>query len=642
MLSQTELDPRLRERIDSERRYHDEHYRSTSEAVEISFDLATDRRRRPHNLSWAHYDTLLDYFAHNLAGKRILEVGCGTGNVALNLAKQGALVDACDVSEEAIAICRRRAEHHRLEGVNFRAVSMEDMELQEEGYDAVVGTMVLHHIDIPSAADKIFRLLKPRGLGVFAEWKEYPGLDRVRRAAVLRALFPPGGVEGYATEHERKLSPSDFKAIQARFPDVALEYRYCLCGKVQYFSPKWAAKLEPLDYRLLCMLPALRWFTDGVVIKFTKPRPSSSPRHVAEFVRIPAEGRNGSQTSHEVGDRPSTARRSDRHVKETPNRRFVLLAGTARSGTTWLGNILNSSPRSVYSHEPLMRYADGDLQPLLTQIKTTGRISHDEREVVLDHWSRAYFAVRRPPFFKKEYSAWPAQAPWAAWLTVRGVGRGYRAFQYLFSPADHVRYDLVVKQGGLSVHGPNFVRALVPDALVVILRHPCEVIASVRRGQRLGLMRNHNRERWFDDHLALAEEFGYGRREVEAMSDAEFEALDWLIENSIYQRLVDDHPNAQLVVYRDLFRDPKGVTETLFEALGWEVTKQTRRFLRDTTTRQTSRLTSLVTASHSYFSVYRPGKESIDAWRHELSRREQEEILEVARPLLERYWPVEE
>jgi hypothetical protein len=322
------------------------------------------------------------------------------------------------------------------------------------------------------------------------------------------------------------------------------------------------------------------------------------------------------------------------------NRRFLLLVGTARSGTTWLGNILNSSPRSVYSHEPLMRYPDDELRPLLDRIMSGGELSADEREAVLDHWSRAYFAVRRPPFFKKEYSRWPGKAPWATWLMVHGVRRGYRLFQYLFSPSSEASYDLVAKQGGLSVHGPNFVRALVPEALIVIVRHPCAVITSVRRGQRLGLMQpDGDRTGWFDDHLPLAEELGYGRRDVEAMSDGEFAALDWLIENSIYKKMLDEHTNSQLVVYRDLCRDPLAVTETLFDALGWEMTSQTMRFLHETTTRQTSRLTSLLTASHSYFSVYKPGERSLNAWKRELSRREQEEIVAVARPLVERWWP---
>jgi SAM-dependent methyltransferase len=656
MALQTEPDPRLRERIDSERRYHEAMYRSASVPLELSFDLATERQRRPHNLIWAHYDAVLDHFANNLEGRQILEIGCGTGNVALNLAKQRAVVDACDVSEEAIAICRRRAQHNELSNVEFHAKSFEDVELPENYFDAVVGTMILHHIDIPAAADKIVRLLKPGGLGLFAEWKEYPIVDWVRRTAFLRDVFPPGGVQGYATEFERKLSRDDLDAIRRRFPDMTLAYRYCLCGKVQYFSPAWAARLEPLDYRMLKTLPALQRFTDGVVIKFTK----RSSEHLIEQGNAIAVGKvAGIVRSSAREPRVAVAERvkasevlvhplceqnaphsgSVADVKQTPNRRLVLLLGTARSGTTWLGNILNSSPRSVYSHEPLLRYADEELRPVLERIKKTGVVSPAEREMVLDHWSRAYFAVRRPPFFVKEYSAWPAKATWAAWLAVRAAGRGFHVFQRVFSPHNGARYDLVAKQGGLAVHGPNFVGALEPEALIIIIRHPCAVIASVRRGQKLGLMERRPRGRWFDDHLPLAEELGYSRREIEKMSDGQFEALDWLIENAIYERLLEKHPNGRLVVYAHLCRDPLGSTEKLFQALGWDVTPQTRRFLHQTTTRRTSRLTSLVTASHSYFSVYRPPTEEVDAWRRTLSRREQDEIMAIARPLAERYWP---
>ncbi|HWB13967.1 MAG TPA: sulfotransferase [Pirellulales bacterium] len=320
-------------------------------------------------------------------------------------------------------------------------------------------------------------------------------------------------------------------------------------------------------------------------------------------------------------------------------RHFVFLLGTARSGTTWLGNILNSSPRSIYSHEPLVRYPDEELLPVLKRIKKTGLATPDEREMVLHHWSRAYFDVRRPPFFTKDYSAWPAGVPWAAWLAVRAAGRGYNTFQRLFSPRNGARYDLVAKQGGLAVDGPNIVQALTPQVLIVIVRHPCAVIASLRRGQKLGLMARPSRDRWLDDHLPLIEGLGYGRRHAEAMSEAEFQSLAWLVENYVYQKLHDTHPNAHIVPYDDLCRDPIGVTRSLFQAIGWDVTRQTHRFLCHTTLRRTNRLTSLVTAGHSYFSVYKSGEGTADSWKRDLDQSEQDEILAIARPLVERYWP---
>ncbi len=326
-------------------------------------------------------------------------------------------------------------------------------------------------------------------------------------------------------------------------------------------------------------------------------------------------------------------------ARQANKRRLVMLMGTARSGTTWLGNILNSSPQSLYSHEPLLRFPNPKLQPLLQQIKETGRLSHAEREEVIDYFSRAYYAMRRPPFFAKDFTAWPAKAVWAAWLAVRASGRGYRAFEYLFSPRRDACYDLIVKQGGLALHGKNFVQALTPEALVIIMRHPCAVIASVRRGQKLGLMGTGRRSQWLDDHEQLCAEYGYARSQLAAMSPAEFEALCWLVENSVYLKLLQSHKNGRLVVYCDLCADPLAATKSTYDALGWAVTEQTLDFLHDTSARRNNRLTSLATASHDYFSVYRPRKESVNGWKDELSRREQEEILAVSQPLLERFWP---
>ena len=270
MSSSPEPRESLQRRIESERRYHDDHYRKHDYPLTVAFDLATAPERRPWNLTWTYYDTILSCLGGDLAGKRILAVGCGAGLVPLNLAYQGAHIEAFDVSEEAVKLCQRRAEHNGLQGLNVFVSSFEDLVLPENSYDAVVGEMILHHVDIPTAIEKVYHLLKPGGHGVFSEWKTYAVVDAIRALPLLRRLFPPGGVTGYATEYERKLSARDFQTIRRIFPDLALEVRYCLCGKVGYFSPALASRLEKFDRWLLSYLRWLRPFTDGVVLRFTK------------------------------------------------------------------------------------------------------------------------------------------------------------------------------------------------------------------------------------------------------------------------------------------------------------------------------------------------------------------------------------
>lgn len=264
------LDPNVAARIVHERDYHERYYARESLPDRVNFDLADSPRRRPRNLTWAHYDTVLDHFGRDLRGRRILVVGCGVGDVALNLARNGADVHAFDLSPTAIAICQRRAIACQLPQVRFFVSSCEELDAEAGSYDAIVGNMILHHIDIPTAMAQFHRLLRPGGLGAFAEWKEYAVVDRIRRWPIFLKLFPSGGAGGYATDDERKLSAHDFAVIRARFPDLRLHYRYLLRGKLDYFGPPPGVWVEAVDYWLLQRLPWLWPFTDGVVISFSK------------------------------------------------------------------------------------------------------------------------------------------------------------------------------------------------------------------------------------------------------------------------------------------------------------------------------------------------------------------------------------
>lgn len=264
------LDPHVAARIAHEREYHERHYAQVPGPPGVNFDLAESPRRKLRNLTWAHYDTVLDYFGRDVRDRRILVVGCGLGDVALNLARNGATVDAFDLSATAIAICAERARACHLPEVRFFVSSCEELEAEPESYDAVVGNMILHHVDIPTAMEQFHRLLRPGGFGAFAEWKEYAVVDQVRRWPIFLRLFPSGGAGGYATADERKLDARDFAAIRARFPNTRLQYRYLIRGKLDYFVPPRGYWVEAVDYWLLQRLPWLWPFTDGVVISFSK------------------------------------------------------------------------------------------------------------------------------------------------------------------------------------------------------------------------------------------------------------------------------------------------------------------------------------------------------------------------------------
>jgi SAM-dependent methyltransferase len=83
------------------------------------------------------------------APARVLEVGCGRGDLARAVAESGYEVVAIDP--------------HAPAGELFRATSLEEF-ADPEPFDAVVASLALHHVaDLPGALNKIVSLLRPTG-----------------------------------------------------------------------------------------------------------------------------------------------------------------------------------------------------------------------------------------------------------------------------------------------------------------------------------------------------------------------------------------------------------------------------------------------------------------------------------------------
>lgn len=99
-------------------------------------------------------------------GMNVLEIGCGTGMFTEMFSSSGSNITALDISPELIV----QAKNRKLpEDVSFICSGFEDSTLPLASFDAVIGSSVLHHLDITIAFSRIFELLKPGGVMAFAE-----------------------------------------------------------------------------------------------------------------------------------------------------------------------------------------------------------------------------------------------------------------------------------------------------------------------------------------------------------------------------------------------------------------------------------------------------------------------------------------
>jgi ubiquinone/menaquinone biosynthesis C-methylase UbiE len=114
---------------------------------------------QPQHTTEAPFGRLFDYARHR--GKRVLEVGCGMGCMAMNWAKQGALVTAVDLNPTSITQTRQRFASFGLEG-EIREADAESLPFSDETFDYAYSWGVLHHTPgIRTALQELHRVLKP-------------------------------------------------------------------------------------------------------------------------------------------------------------------------------------------------------------------------------------------------------------------------------------------------------------------------------------------------------------------------------------------------------------------------------------------------------------------------------------------------
>ena len=136
-----------------------------------------------------HYRHLIERAV--ASGPNVLELGCGEGNLSIELAQRGLRVTAYDLSPERIERAQARARQFSLDDrTTFYVGDLNTIALPAEAFDSVVAHDTLHHIlNIDRLCNEVRGCLKPTGVFIVMD---FIGMGAIRKilAAVLYAVVP--------------------------------------------------------------------------------------------------------------------------------------------------------------------------------------------------------------------------------------------------------------------------------------------------------------------------------------------------------------------------------------------------------------------------------------------------------------------
>jgi 2-polyprenyl-6-hydroxyphenyl methylase/3-demethylubiquinone-9 3-methyltransferase len=142
-----------------------------------------------------------------LAGKNVIDVGCGGGILTESMARKGATVTGIDLGEKALKV----ADLHSLESgvaVRYKLIAAEEMAEQEAGqYDVVTCMEMLEHVPDPGAIVRaVAKLVKPGGQVFFSTLNRNPKsyLFAVIGAEYILRMLPKG-----THDYEKFITPSE-------------------------------------------------------------------------------------------------------------------------------------------------------------------------------------------------------------------------------------------------------------------------------------------------------------------------------------------------------------------------------------------------------------------------------------------------
>ena len=209
------------------------------------------------SLSWLRARAERSEFAHLMdraipGDARVVEVGCGTGQMSLYLARADRVVIGADLTRASLTIGAEAARRFELDQVQFIETDLHHAGLQEGAFDVVYSSGVLHHTPDPSLAfSRIVRLARPGGVIVVGVYNAFARIP-LRARRIVAQLSGYRCIPCDPVLRDRDSEPARHEAWlrdQYQHPE---EHRHTLAEVQKWFAENGVEYLRAYPSAMVC------------------------------------------------------------------------------------------------------------------------------------------------------------------------------------------------------------------------------------------------------------------------------------------------------------------------------------------------------------------------------------------------------
>ena len=281
--------------------------------------------------------------------------------------------------------------------------------------------------------------------------------------------------------------------------------------------------------------------------------------------------------------------------------RPILVTGSHRSGSTWVGRMIAASPSVTYIHEPFNIF----LRPRMTRARFRWWFTYvcDENAAAFETDLADTLKLKYPTLQELGSARSPRQVAKVLWHTGR------------LAAASVLRRRALMKDP-IAIFSTEWLAARLRVQPVIMIRHPAAFAGSLKRANW-----THSFSHFLEQPLLMQDHLSDFRAEIEAFARKDRDVLDqaillWNLIHHVILKYRRAHPEWIFVRHEDLSSDPVAGFQRIFHQLGLAFSPATRKKIEAYSDRRNAR------PSDAMYELRRDSRSTIASWTKRLGAEE--------------------